>query len=121
MEAELRIGIIGTDTSHAVSFTKLLNDSSHPHSIRGGRVVAAYPGGSPDFPLSANRVEGFMTELEEQYGVTRMKTIEEVAACSDALLLLSADGRVHLEQLSLIAPFRKPVYIDKPLALSTSI
>lgn len=119
MDKTLRIGIIGLDTSHVTAFTKLLNDSGNPHYVPGGRVVAAYPGGSPDFPLSIDRVPGFTQELRDQYDVSMMETPEAVAESVDALLLESADGRVHLEQFRAIAPYGKPVFIDKPLAVSS--
>ncbi|MDO3679638.1 Gfo/Idh/MocA family protein [Paenibacillus ehimensis] len=119
METTLRIGIIGLDTSHVTAFTKLLNDSSDANHVPGGRVIAAYPGGSADFPLSIDRVGGFTQELQEQYDVSIMETPEAVAESVDALLLESADGRVHLEQFRAIAPYGKPVFIDKPLALSS--
>ena len=51
--AELRIGIIGTDTSHVTAFTKLLNDKSDPDHLPGARVVAAFKGGSPDTSRTA--------------------------------------------------------------------
>ncbi|QNK56682.1 Gfo/Idh/MocA family protein [Paenibacillus sp. PAMC21692] len=116
----LRIGMIGLDTSHVSIFTKLLHDATHPYHVTGGRVVAAYPGGSPDFPLSFNRVEGYTGELREQYGVRIADSLEEVAEECDAIMLESADGRVHLEQFRAIAKYGKPVFIDKPLALTTS-
>lgn len=119
MDAALRIGIIGLDTSHVTAFTKLLNDSSDASHVPGGRVIAAYPGGSADFPLSIGRVGGFTQELREQYGVSIMETPEAVAESVDALLLESADGRVHLEQFRATAPYGRPVFIDKPLALSS--
>src|SRR5262249_29106435 len=54
--ADIRIGIIGTDTSHVPAFTKMLNgDASEAGHMAGARVVAAYKGGSPDIPESANR------------------------------------------------------------------
>ena len=46
--ADLRIGIIGTDTSHVPAFTRTLNDPNAPDHIPGARVVAAYKGGSKD-------------------------------------------------------------------------
>jgi hypothetical protein len=113
----LNIGIVGTDSSHSVAFTRLLNDPSDANHVAGGKVVAAFLGGSEDFALSANRVQGFMTTLETEFGVHRMNSPEEVAASCDAILLTSADGRVHMEQFKKMAPFGKPVFIDKPLAL----
>lgn len=115
----LNIGIIGTDSSHSVAFTRLLNDPTDANHVSGGKVVAAFLGGSTDFPLSADRVEGFMANLAMEFGVRRMDSPEDVAASCDAILLASADGRTHLDQFRRIAPYGKPVYIDKPLALST--
>ncbi|WP_438350563.1 Gfo/Idh/MocA family protein [Paenibacillus sp. FA6] len=116
---ELKIGIVGTDTSHVVAFTQLLNDVNDMYHIPGGKVVAAFPGGSPDFPLSISRVEGFMETLSKKYSVRRMETPEEVAASCDVILLESADGRIHLEQFRRIISYGKPIFIDKPLALTS--
>ncbi|CAM3616466.1 Gfo/Idh/MocA family protein [Marinicrinis lubricantis] len=115
----LKIGIIGLDTSHVTAFTAILNDSNHPYHVPGGRVVAAYPGGSADFELSRSRVAGYTETLSSTYGVDIMDDIEEVAASCDAILLESVDGRVHLEQFSKLAPYGKPVFIDKPLAVTS--
>lgn len=59
LATDLRLGIIGTDTSHAVEFTKILNDASNPNHVPGARVVAAFKGGSPDIPSSHDRVEDY--------------------------------------------------------------
>lgn len=117
--ADLKIGMIGLDTSHAVAFTKLLNEPDNEHAVKGGKVEIAFPGGSPDFELSASRVEGYTNELRDTYGVTMTETIEEVAEKSDAILLESVDGAQHLEQLRSIIKYKKPVFIDKPFALSS--
>jgi hypothetical protein len=119
--SELKLGIIGTDTSHAIAFTEIINDINHPYHVTGGKVIAAYPGGSPDFLLSITRVEEYMDHLRGKYSVQRLESPEEVAASCDAILLESADGRVHLEQLQRIASFGRPVFIDKPLALSYKV
>ena len=114
----LNIGMIGLDTSHAVAFARLLHDENHPHHVPGGRVICAWPGGSPDFELSISRVGRFARELSEHYGVRIVDSPERVAELSDAVMLESADGRVHPEQFRRIAPYGKPVFIDKPLAVS---
>lgn len=117
----LNIGMIGLDTSHCIAYAKLLHDSSDPYHVSGGRiVVACHPGGSEDFELSYTRAPGFIQSLQNDYGVTIVNSIEEVALHSDAILLTSADGRVHLEQFKVLAPHRKPVFIDKPLATRSS-
>ncbi len=113
----LRIGIIGTDTSHAIDFTELLNNEGHPYHVQGGAVTIAYPGGSPDFGMSINRVGGFAEKLAESYGVEIVSSPEAVAERCDAILLEAVDGRVHSELFARIADYGKPVFIDKPLAV----
>ena len=115
--AKPQLAVIGLDTSHAPAFTRMLNDSTDPHHLPGGRVARAWPGGSPDFELSWSRVGQFTEEVRRQ-GVAICDSIEEAAAGCDAILLESADGRVHLEQFRKLVPFGKPVFIDKPLACS---
>lgn len=117
--AMLTLGIIGLDTSHAVAFTRLLHNEKENHHVAGARVALAFPGGSPHLPISMKRIEGFTRELNQSYGVKIVKTMEEVAKESDAILLESVDGGVHLEQFRKIVPYQKPVYIDKPFALTS--
>lgn len=114
--AEIRIGIVGTDTSHVVAFTKLLNDPSAPGHISGARVVAAYKGGSPDIESSRTRIDKFEQELKEQWHVEFFKSVPELCSHVDAVLLESVDGRLHLEQARPVIAAHKPVFIDKPLA-----
>jgi hypothetical protein len=113
---ELRIGIIGLDTSHVTAFTRLLNDPKHKDHVPGGKVVAAFKGGSPDVESSASRVDGFTKQLQDNFGVKIVPTIEELCQQVDAVLLESVDGRPHLEQVKPVIKARKPVFIDKPVA-----
>jgi hypothetical protein len=114
--ADLRIGIIGCDTSHVPAFTENLNNPAAKDHVSGGKVVAAFKGGSPDIPESANRVENYAKTLKEKYGVRFYDTIEELCQNVDAVLLESVDGRPHLEQVKPVLKAGKPVFIDKPMA-----
>jgi hypothetical protein len=109
--ADLRVGIIGTDTSHVPAFTKMLNEESV-----GARVVAAYKGGSKDVPQSATRVDGFAEEIKTKWGVEIVPDIATLLGKVDAVLLESLDARVHLEQARQVIAAKKPLFIDKPLA-----
>ncbi|MWV45912.1 gfo/Idh/MocA family oxidoreductase [Paenibacillus sp. HJL G12] len=115
----LNIGMIGLDTSHAPLFAEMLNSPAHPFHVPGGRVTTAFPGGSPDFPLSISRVEGYTTQIRDEYGVRMVDHAEAVAEAADAIMLLTVDGRLHVEQFEAVAPYGKPVFIDKPFALSS--
>lgn len=114
--ADLRLGIVGTDTSHAIAFTTILNDPNQKDHIPGARVVAAYKGGSPDLASSSDRVEKYAAELQSKFGVEIVPDIATLLGKVDAVLLESVDGRVHLAQFREIARAGKPVFIDKPLA-----
>jgi len=113
---QLRLGIIGTDVSHVIHFTRILNDESDPEHIAGARVVAAYKGGSPDIVSSRTRVEGYAEQLRKQYGIEIVPDIPTLCSKVDAVLLESGDGRIHLSQARLVFAAHKPVFIDKPLA-----
>lgn len=119
MSRTINIGMIGLDTSHVIAFAKLLNDEQNEYHVSGGKVTVAFPGGSPDFALSINRIEGFTKQLQEDFGVKIVDSPEAVAEECDAILLESVDGRVHLEQFRRIVSYGKPVFIDKPLAVSS--
>ena len=113
---ELRIGMIGLDTSHVVAFTRILNDLDHPGYIPGGKVVAAYKGGSDDIEASYGRVDRFTQTLKEDYGVTIVDSIEELCDRVDVVMLESVDGRPHLRQARPVIEAGLPLFIDKPVA-----
>ena len=113
---DLKLGIIGLDTSHAVAFTKILNDPDNPHHVKGAKVVAAFKGGSPDIPSSRDRVDRYTKTLVEDFGVKLYPTIEAMCGKVDAVLLESVDGRPHLKQAKPVIEAGLPLFIDKPVA-----
>ncbi len=115
--ADIRLGIIGTDTSHVPAFTQLLNsDPAAKDHIAGARVVAAYKGGSKDIESSISRVDQYAEEVRTKWGVEIVPDIATLLSKVDAVLLTSVDGRVHLEQARPVIAAHKPLFIDKPLA-----
>ena len=117
---DLRIGLIGLDTSHVTAFTKLLNDPTDPHHVAGGKVAVAWPGEpSMDFKASHSRVEGFTAELRDKHGIRVVGSAEAVAEACDVVFIESVDGRVHLDLFRRVARFKKPVFIDKPFAVTS--
>jgi hypothetical protein len=114
--ADLRLGIIGLDTSHVTAFTGILNDPKAKGHVEGARIVGAFKGGSPDIKDSSSRLEGFTKTLQEKYGVTIYDTIEELCQNVDAVLIESVDGRPHLAQARPVIKAHKPLFLDKPAA-----
>ena len=96
--ADLRLGLVGTDSSHVTAFASVFNDPSSAQHVAGARIVAAYRGGSPDLPSSRDRIDKFATDLKDKYGVEIVGSISELCARVDGVLLTSVDGRVHLAQ-----------------------
>jgi predicted dehydrogenase len=114
--AELRVGMIGLDTSHVVQYLNILNDPQHKDHVPGAKIVAGFKGGSPDVESSRTRVDGFTKTAVEKFGVKMYDSIEELAKNVDAILILSVDGRPHLDQFRRTLAAKRPVFIDKPLA-----
>jgi predicted dehydrogenase len=115
---DIRVGIIGTDTSHVIEFTRIFNDSSDPEHVPGVRVVAAYKGGSADVESSRTRVDKYAAELRDKWKIEIVDSIPKLCSMVDGVLLESVDGRPHLNQAKPVIAAGKPLFIDKPLAAS---
>ncbi|MBE0696628.1 MAG: right-handed parallel beta-helix repeat-containing protein, partial [Anaerolineaceae bacterium] len=85
----------------------------------GVQVTGVYAGGSEQFSLSRERVKGFSAEIERRFQIPTYASIPDLAKDGDCLFLTSVDGRQHLEQFKQMA-LGKPVFIDKPFAVSTA-
>src|SRR5436190_17160329 len=84
--ADIRLGIIGTDTSHVVVFTQMFNDRARPDHVPGVRVIAAFKGGSPDIDSSWSRVDKYAEELRTKWNITLEPDIPALCAKVDAIL-----------------------------------
>lgn len=116
VSAEIKVGIIGTDTSHVIAFTKILNNPQNPDHIPGAKIVAAFKGGSQDIESSRTRVDKYAEELQRDWKVEIVPDIATLLKKVDAVLLESVDGRTHLEQAKVVIAAGKPLFIDKPLS-----
>ena len=112
---ELKVGIIGLDTSHVIAFTRVLNDPTAENDVSGCRVVAAYPEGSPDIESSVSRVPGYIEEIQK-LDVKIADSIDQLLEEVDVVLLETNDGRPHLEQVLPVLKAGKRVFVDKPIA-----
>ena len=117
---DMKIGMIGLDTSHCGAFIGLLNYPDNEFHVPGCRVVAAYPGGSQLCACSRDRVGKYTEQMRDEHGIEIRDTLEELTEGMDAFLLESVDGRQHLEQFKVLAEAGKPVFVDKPLTCSAA-
>lgn len=116
--AEMKLGIIGCDTSHTLAFTKLLNVEKDPQ-FNGHRVTVAYQWGSRDIVSSTNRYPKYIPQMKDM-GVEMVDSIKTLVEKCDAVFIETNDGRPHYEQA--LEVFKsgkiKRVFIDKPVAAS---
>ena len=113
-EKLIRIGMVGLDTSHATSFTAILNEGRVP----GARVVAGVKQFSPDIESSASNVDQYVELLTTKYGLTIYDSIEDMLPHVDGVMVESVDGRPHLAQATPAIKAGKLVFVDKPMAAS---
>ncbi|WP_339922699.1 Gfo/Idh/MocA family oxidoreductase [uncultured Cyclobacterium sp.] len=115
VKPKISVGIIGLSV-HSADFTEILNAVDTEAEGYNSKVVAIYhPKGNPDVEFSEDQLQNFADRISKQ-GVSMVNSIEEVIEMSDAVMLLTNDGRPHLEQVLPVLKADKPVYIDKPLA-----
>lgn len=118
--SELRISMVGIDTSHCDGIVRHFNDPEDAHHIPGFRITKAFPGGNPEFSMSRNRIDGFVENLKESHGIPMVDSLDAAAEDVDALIVTSVDGRQHLEQIKTLVKAGKPIFVDKPFACSSS-
>jgi predicted dehydrogenase len=114
--AAVKVGIIGLD-AHAVPWTRILHAPDVKPPLSDLRIVAAYPAFSADIPFSKDNIET-NTAAMRSLGVEITTSIEAMLEKVDAVMLLSIDGRPHLEQARPVFATRKPLFVDKPVAAS---
>lgn len=114
----VRVGIVDTDTSHAVEFTKRLNHIGIPEEqwVEGARVVAAWT--APSAIITEDLHRNYNRILQEELGVQFVDTLDELKNAVDAVMVLSQEGGVHLERAKPFLEAGMPVFIDKPFACS---
>jgi predicted dehydrogenase len=113
-QAQIKIGIIGLDTSHAIAFTKFLNGEDKKEEFKDFKIVAAYPYGSKTIKSSYDRIPGYIDQVKG-LGVEIVPSIADLLKKVDYVMLETNDGNLHLEQAYEVFKAGKPMFIDKPL------
>ena len=113
-QAQVKVGIIGLDTSHAIAFTKELNGKEKKEQYKGFQIVAAYPYGSKTIESSYKRIPGYVEQMKGM-DVEIVPSIEDLLKKVDCVMLETNDGNLHLEQANEVIKAGKMLFIDKPL------
>ena len=115
MSEEIKIAIVGLDTSHATAFPKLMQDPTTPEDqrIAGLRVVSCLR-----FETAFQKKEGLDQRQAylESIGVKVTENFEEAVSDCDAIMIEINDPELHLEYFEKCAPLGKPIFLDKPFA-----
>lgn len=111
---QIKIGIIGLDTSHSVAFTKFLNGEDKKEEFKDFKIVAAYPYGSKTIKSSYDRIPDYIKQVKGM-GVEIVPSIAELLKKVDCVMLETNDGNLHLEQAYEVFKAGKIMFIDKPI------
>lgn len=108
----IRIGIVGSDNSHAIALSQLcnLNDTPERKAIRGARVVALF---------------GLVPERNEEVAKAgKIPTIvskpADMIGLVDAVFVVFRHGGLHLRYVKPFIEAGIPAFVDKPLACPTA-
>lgn len=113
----IKVAVLGLDTSHSVEFPRLMQAPDCPKNQRvpGLKTISCLR-----FETPYQNKEGLDKRQQqlEQWDVKVTENIDEALAGCDAIMLEINDGSFHLEYFRKVAGLGKPVFLDKPLAMS---
>lgn len=101
----MRIGLVGTDSSHAEDFLRHFNKEGRHRDI----AVTAFWGADAG---RAVELQAYAPELQAT------DSIDELIASVDAVIVGDRHGGLHLQHALPAIEAGRPVFIDKPLACS---
>ena len=115
MSKQIRVAIIGLDTSHSTAFPQLMQDPSTPENLQVKELRAV---SCMRFETPFQGKEGLDKRQAylESIGIPVTENFDEAVADCDAIMLEINDPSLHLEYFEKCAPLGKPVFLDKPFA-----
>lgn len=113
----IRVAIIGLDTSHSTQFPQRMQAPDCPKNQRvpGMQTISCLRFETPYQDKAG--LDKRQKQLEE-WGVKVTENFEEAIQRCDAIMLEINDGSRHLEYFEKVAALGKPVFLDKPLAMT---
>jgi predicted dehydrogenase len=106
----IRIGIVGSDNSHAVAFSQIANGLHKAGRVPGLKVVAI---SAPHNSRARTREVADLGQIENV-----VASPEEMVDMVDAAMVVYRHGGLHYEGAAPFLAKRKPTFVDKPMATS---
>jgi predicted dehydrogenase len=111
MHNPIRLGCLGTDSSHLIEFSRRINAMNDAGTSRC-RVTSFWTDGKHDMPAAdVAKWESATSDL----GAKRLSSMEELLANVDGVLVLAVNGHRHAELALPSIERGLPTYVDKPL------
>ena len=115
MPKEIKVALIGLDTSHTIEFAKRIQAADCPpdQKISGLKVTACLRFSTPF--QNEDGLNARQKQLEG-WGIRVTTDFDEAVKGCDAIMLEINDASYHLEYFKRCATSGKPIFLDKPLA-----
>ncbi|MEI6423487.1 MAG: Gfo/Idh/MocA family oxidoreductase [Lentisphaerota bacterium] len=115
MSKEIKVALIGLDTSHTIEFARRIQAPDCPpdQKINGLKATACLR-----FSTPFQNEEGLNTRQKqlEAWGIRVTTDFDDAVKGCDAIMLEINDASYHLEYFKKCAALGKPIFLDKPLA-----
>jgi len=115
MSSDIRVAVVGLDTSHSIEFTRRMQapDCPEDQKVSGLKAVTCLRFETP-FQDKVG-LDARQKQMEE-WGVKVSESFEETVADCDAIMLEINDPAYHVEYFTKCAALGKPIFLDKPIA-----
>jgi predicted dehydrogenase len=129
----VRVGVLGLDNYQSVAFAQLFHvpmtekvlarldpqaqevAKAAMKELEGVRVTVAVAIGSPDIPDSVKNLPQWVERFGKM-GIPIVPTVEEALAQCDSVLIMTLDGRKHLDLARKALAAKKRTFIARPMA-----
>ncbi|MFA5864391.1 MAG: Gfo/Idh/MocA family oxidoreductase [Phycisphaerae bacterium] len=115
MSKDIKVALIGLDTSHTIEFAMRM---VAPECPANQKVAGLKPITCLRFSTPFQSEEGMNQRqtLLETWGIKVTTNFDEAVAGCDAIMIEINDAAYHLEYFTKCANLGKPIFLDKPLA-----
>ena len=112
---ELKVAIVGLDTSHSIEFSRRMNDPNCDPKIKvnGLKAISCM---RFETPFQDKKGLDARQKQLESWGVKVTESFDECVADCDAIMLEINDPAYHLEYFKKAIKLGKPIFLDKPMA-----